>query len=93
MSNFVDFEEVKEEVKNPNEKGYDQMPKDVKKDIEKIMGGNLGSDLKKTSVIDMRATLIGAVVGGGVAIYKGWRVWMGVVVGALIGGVINKNIK
>lgn len=41
----------------------------------------------------MRATLIGAVVGGGVAMYKGWRVWLGVVVGALIGGVINNNIK
>jgi len=92
MSNYVDYEEV-DEIQNPNEKGYDSMPNNVKKDIDKIMGGNLGSDLKKSSAVDMRATLIGAVVGGGVAIYKGWRVWLGVVVGALIGGVINNNIK
>ncbi len=92
MSNYVDYEEV-DEIQNPNEKGYDSMPNNVKKDIDKIMGGSLGSDLKKSSAVDMRATLIGAVVGGGVAIYKGWRVWLGVVVGALIGGVINNNIK
>jgi len=92
MSDYVAYEEVNE-IKNPNEKGYDKMPKDVKGDIDKIMGGSLGSDLKKTSVVDMRATLVGAVVGGGVSVYKGWRVWLGVVVGALIGGVINKNIK
>ena len=92
MSKYVDFQEVKE-VENPNEKGYDTMPTNVKKDIEKIMGGNLGSDLKKTSAVDMRATLVGAVLGGGVSMYKGWRIWLGVVVGALIGGVINKNIK
>jgi hypothetical protein len=92
MSEYVDFKEA-EEVKNPNEKGYEEMPNKVKKDIDKIMGGNLGSDLKKTSAVDMRSTLIGAVVGGGVSMYKGWRIWLGVVVGALIGGVINKNIK
>ena len=49
MSDYVAYEEV-DEIDNPNEKGYDKMPKDVK-------------------------------------------VWLGVVVGALIGGVINKNIK
>ena len=92
MSDYVAYEEV-DEIENPNDKGYDKMPKDVKKDIDKIMGGNLGSDLKKTSVVDMRSTLVGAVVGGAVSVYKGWRVWLGVVVGALIGGVINKNIK
>ena len=46
MSDYVDFKEV-DEVKNPNEKGYEEMPNKVKKDIDKIMGGNLGSDLKK----------------------------------------------
>ena len=93
MSDYVDYKEVGDDTENPDVKRYKEMPKDVKKDIDKIMGGNLGKELKKTSAVDMRATLIGAVVGGGVSVYKGWRIWLGIVVGALIGGVINKNIK
>ena len=57
MSDYVDFKEV-DEVKNPNEKGYEEMPNKVKKDIDKIMGGNLGSDLKKTKPNPVKNTHI-----------------------------------
>ena len=96
MSEYVEYEDIEDitdDIQEPKKKAYEKMPKEVKEDIEKIMGGNLGKELKKSSAIDMRATLLGGVIGGGVAMYKGWKVWLGIVVGALIGGVINKNIK
>jgi len=84
MSDYTDFEEIKEEEKGTE---YSHTSKDIKADIDKIMGVKS----KDTSKINIRATLVGAVVGGGIAVYSGWKVWLGIVVGALIGGVVNKK--